>query len=70
LIARIKEVAAHSERTLAYLRSVEAEIKDNDGLFFPYLTVRSGLIHSEASLRWAREVLSLLDTENEGKEKS
>ena len=70
LISRIKELAAHSETTLAYLRSVEDEIKGQADLLFPYLTVRSGLLHSQATIRWAKEVLGLIEDGDDGKEGS
>ena len=65
LVARIKEVAARNEMKLAALRAIEADIKDQDEWFFPYLTLRSGLLHGEANIRWAEDALRLLD-EKEG----
>lgn len=66
LVARIKEVAARNEMKLAALRAIEADIKDQDEGFFPYLTLRSGLLHGEANIRWAEDALRLLD-EKEGR---
>jgi PadR family transcriptional regulator AphA len=69
LIERIRSVAEQREQMLTALRSIEAEIKDQPEEFFPYLTLRAGLLIGEANLRWAREVLELLEARNDGKER-
>jgi DNA-binding PadR family transcriptional regulator len=57
VIAQIEELRRNAERTLAELRATEADIKDNPKLFFPYLTLKSGLVQCEAQIRWADEAL-------------
>jgi len=60
IIARVEEQRRNAERTLAELRAAETEIKDDDSLFFPYLTLKAGLAYSEAEIRWADETLVAL----------
>ena len=57
VMAQIKELRRNAERSLAELRATEADIKDNPEFFFPYLTLKSGLVHYEAQIRWADEAL-------------
>jgi DNA-binding PadR family transcriptional regulator len=57
VIAQIEELRRNAERTHAELRATEADIKDNPELFFPYLTLKSGLVQCEAQIRWADEAL-------------
>jgi hypothetical protein len=57
VIAQIEELRRNAERSLAELRATEADIKDNPELFFPYLTLKSGLVHHEAQIRWADQAL-------------
>ena len=57
VIAQIEELRRNAERTHAELRATEADIKDNPELFFPYLTLKSGLVQCEAEIRWADEAL-------------
>jgi PadR family transcriptional regulator, regulatory protein AphA len=70
LIARVKGVLAHSEETLAALREIEGQIKDQPDELFPYMTLRAGLLLGEARIRWAREVLDLLEESGDVKEGS
>jgi PadR family transcriptional regulator AphA len=60
VIAQVEESRRNAERSLAELRATEADIKDNEDLFFPYLTLKSGLVHCEAQIRWADEALDAL----------
>ena len=60
VIAQIEELRRNAESSLAGLRATEADIKDKDELFFPYLTLKSGLSHCEAQIRWADEALEAL----------
>ena len=60
LIAQIEEMRRQSEATLMELRETERRIKDDGALFFPYLTLKAGLAHARADIRWADEALRLL----------
>ncbi|HZK51933.1 MAG TPA: PadR family transcriptional regulator [Actinomycetota bacterium] len=60
IIAQVEELRRRAERTLDELRATESEIRDDEGLFFPYLTLKAGLAHSEAEIRWADETLEAL----------
>ena len=70
LIARVTAVLAHSEQTLAALREIEGQIKDEPDELFPYMTLRAGLLLGEARMRWARETLDLLEESGGRKEQS
>ena len=60
IIARVEEQRRIAERTLEGLRATETEIKDDEDLFFPYLTLKAGLAYCEAEIRWADETLVAL----------
>lgn len=60
LVAQVAEVRRTAELKLAELRTTEAEIKDKPELFYPYLTLKAGLVHTEATILWADEVLDAL----------
>lgn len=60
IIAQVEELRRDAEQSLAELRATEADIKDKDELFFPYLTLKAGLAHNEAEIRWANETLEVL----------
>ncbi|CAN5545098.1 PadR family transcriptional regulator [soil metagenome] len=59
-VAQIEALRRDVAETLEELKATEAEIKDNEALFFPYLTLRSGLAACEAEIRWADEALEAL----------
>jgi DNA-binding PadR family transcriptional regulator len=54
-----------AERTLATLREVEPQVAGNPDLLYPYLTLLSGVAHSEATLRWAEDVIRRLEEDQE-----
>jgi PadR family transcriptional regulator, regulatory protein AphA len=60
IVAHVEELRRNAERTLEELRATETKIKDDESLFFPYLTLKSGLAHCEAEIRWADEALEAL----------
>lgn len=60
VIEQVEELRRNAQRSLVQLRKTEAEIKDDDEVFFPYLTLKSGLAHMEAQIRWADEALEEL----------
>lgn len=64
IVARLKEVIASNQMKLAFLRIAEEEIKDSEEWLFPYLTLKSGLAHGEATVRWAEESIEMLERTN------
>jgi DNA-binding PadR family transcriptional regulator len=61
-------LVAHIERkrewALAYLeeyREIEEEIRDEESSYFGYVTLRWGIAHAEAWVRWADEILQELE---------
>ncbi|MGH2699971.1 MAG: PadR family transcriptional regulator [Actinomycetota bacterium] len=60
VVARIEELRRNAEQKLAGLRATEAKIEHDEDRFFPYLTLKAGLAHSEAEIRWANEALDAL----------
>lgn len=61
LLAQVKESRRQARETLAELRALEEQIKDQEALFYPYLTLKSGLAHHAATLRWADETIKELE---------
>lgn len=61
LIAQLKEVRRRAQETLDELRRTERAIEDEPRLFYPRLTLRGGLAHAEADLRWAVEAIDELE---------
>ena len=56
LLARREE----AERTMSQFRDIEGGIKGDPRYLFPYLTLRSGILHVEAVLQWVDETLETL----------
>lgn len=61
-------LVAHLERSrewaagyLAEYREVEERIKDDEGSYFGYVTLRWGIAHTEAWIRWTDEILRELE---------
>jgi DNA-binding PadR family transcriptional regulator len=61
-------LVAHIERkrewALAYLeeyREIEEEIREEESSYFGYVTLRWGIAHAEAWVRWADEILQELE---------
>lgn len=64
--AQVKEWRRQAEDLLAQFREIERHIKGEEAYFFPYLTLRCGLAHARADIRWTDEVLGRLE-EREGR---
>lgn len=60
LTTQIKEYRAQAQAQLEEFKAIERGIQSNPETLFPYLTLRCGLAHVRASIRWADEVLSEL----------
>lgn len=61
LAERIKQFREDCKARLDGYREIERQIAGDDELLFPYLTLKSGLAHARASIRWADDVLDLLE---------
>jgi PadR family transcriptional regulator, regulatory protein AphA len=66
LLAQLKEVRRQAQEKLDHLRIIESAIKDEEHLFYPYLTLKCGLSYARASIRWADQSIR----EVEGREES
>jgi DNA-binding PadR family transcriptional regulator len=65
LLAQLKEYRRGAEEELDTFRDIERQIKDSDENFYPYLTLKAGLTHARASIRWADEVTKLVEERRE-----
>ncbi len=65
LVEQIEEVRRRAVERLGRYREIEREIRGEEQWFFPYLTLRSGLIHEQGHIRWADEVLRELKKRGE-----
>ena len=61
LLSQLREARREAREQLDQLKVIEDAIKYQDELFFPYLTLKSGLAHTRASIRWADEVIKDLE---------
>ncbi len=56
-VAQVKEMHRAARAHFEELLAIEQSIKDQESLFFPYLTLKQGLAHAEAEIRWTEQVL-------------
>jgi PadR family transcriptional regulator AphA len=56
-LAQVKEMRRRDADQLHALKEIEKVIKDEDDMFFPYLTLKCGLAHTRAVIRWEDEVI-------------
>jgi PadR family transcriptional regulator AphA len=62
LARQIEEYRRQCQEELAELRHTEKHLKlMGEALFYPYLTLKAGLTHTRAAIRWADEALSALE---------
>ena len=57
LVAQIRTRKRQAEDTLAQLEELERHIQGDDKFFFPYLTLKSGILYGRAGLDWAEGAL-------------
>jgi DNA-binding PadR family transcriptional regulator len=57
LLSQLKEMRQHAQEELEHLQLIERTIKDEDGLFYPYLTLKCGLTYARAQIRWADQTI-------------
>lgn len=65
LLAQVKEMRQRDRDQLEKLKDIERKIAGRDEMFFPYLTLRCGLAHTRAVLRWEDEVIRMLQSREE-----
>jgi PadR family transcriptional regulator, regulatory protein AphA len=65
LLAQVKEMRRRDAEQLQALKEIETLIKDQDEMFFPNLTLRCGLAHTRALIRWEDEVIRELERREE-----
>lgn len=65
LVAQVREVQQLARLNLEELRAIEQVIKDDETFFYPYLTLKQGVAHTEAEIRWTEQVLADLATKVE-----
>jgi hypothetical protein len=62
LLAQVREMRRRDAEQLQVLKQIETMIKDQDEMFFPNLTLRCGLAHTRAVIRWEDEVIRELES--------
>ena len=62
LLAQVREMRRRDAEQLQALKRIETLIKDQDEMFFPNLTLRCGLAHTRAVIRWEDEVIRELES--------
>jgi PadR family transcriptional regulator AphA len=65
LLAQVKEMRRRDAEQLQVLKQIETMIKDQAEMFFPNLTLRCGLAHTRAVIRWEDEVIRELERREE-----
>jgi DNA-binding PadR family transcriptional regulator len=57
---QVEDIRKRDEDYRAELLAIEEEIKEDESLLYPYLTLKAGLAHIEADIEWTDQVLSEL----------
>jgi PadR family transcriptional regulator, regulatory protein AphA len=55
LLEQLEQARRQAVEELKHLETIEKAIKDEDSLFYPYLTLKCGLKYCRAQIRWAEE---------------
>lgn len=58
---QLTDIRRRAEEHHAALRAIEEQIKDDERLLYPYLTLKAGLAHVQADIDWTDQVLAELD---------
>jgi hypothetical protein len=61
LVAHLERKREWARSYLAEYREIEERIRDEDPSYFGYVTLRWGIAHAEAWIRWADEILLELE---------
>lgn len=62
LVAQVQQMQQLARARHDELLAIEELIKDDETFFYPYLTLKQGLVHTEAEVRWTEQVLEELAT--------
>jgi hypothetical protein len=57
LLAQLERVREQGREYLEQLRLIETAIKDEEDLFYPYLTLKCGLAYARAQVRWVDQTI-------------
>lgn len=57
VLEQLEEVRRQAVEGLKHLETIEKTIKDEESLFYPYLTLKCGLKYCRAQIRWAEETI-------------
>jgi PadR family transcriptional regulator, regulatory protein AphA len=57
VLDQLEEARRQAREELEQLETIEKVIRDEDGLFYPYLTLKCGLKYARAQIRWAEETI-------------
>lgn len=57
LVGQIEQMQRLARARLDELLAIEQMIKDDETFFYPYLTLKQGLLHSEAEILWTEQAL-------------
>lgn len=60
LIAQVQEMQRLARAQFDELMRIEQVIKDDEAWLYPYLTLKAGLAHSGAEIRWTEQVIEEL----------
>lgn len=63
LVAQLRAARERAESLLARFREIEAHIKGLPEMAYPYLTLKFGLTHAQATIRWCDASLRELEKE-------
>jgi PadR family transcriptional regulator, regulatory protein AphA len=61
LLAKLKRNREECVSSLQEFKELEKFIADKDEVFFPYMTLRCGIAHTRASIRWMDETIKLIE---------
>jgi hypothetical protein len=65
LLAQVREMRRRDSEQLRVLKQIETKLAGRDDMFFPNLTLRCGLAHTRAVIRWEDEVIRELERREE-----
>lgn len=60
LLDRVTQARDEAKARLDEFRDIERQIRDKPEMLFPYLTLKAGIAHARATIRWTEEGVDLL----------
>jgi PadR family transcriptional regulator AphA len=61
LLTKMKRYREECAASLQEFKELEKLIADTDEVFYPYMTLRCGIAHTRASMRWTDETIKLIE---------